>query len=48
MQKQTTFLEETQRPNFLIQLEKSKKEYKKGKVHNARTVFKELREKYRY
>lgn len=29
-------------------LEKSKKEIEQGKVHNARTVFKELRAKYGY
>ena len=29
-------------------LEKSKKEYKEGKVHDAESVFKELREKYEY
>ena len=29
-------------------LEKSKKEYKEGKIHDARTIFKGLREKYEY
>lgn len=33
---------------FLSKLEKSKKQYKEGKVHSARTVFKGLREKYGY
>ena len=32
----------------LNKLEKSKKEYKEGKVHDAKSVFKELREKYEY
>ena len=34
-------LEQYQRGIFLNILEKSKKQYKEGKVHNARTVFKE-------
>ena len=37
-------LEQYQKEMFLSKLEKSKKEYEKGKVHNARTVFKGLRE----
>jgi len=37
-----------QRKMFLKKLEKSKKEYKEGKVHIARAVFKELRKKYGY
>lgn len=41
-------LEQYQREMFLNKLEMSKKEYKEGKVHKARTVFKELREKYDY
>lgn len=41
-------LEQYQREMFLNKLEKSKKEYEEGKVHSARTVFKGLREKYRY
>lgn len=41
-------LEQYQREMFLNKLEKSKKEYKEGKVHSARTVFKGLREKYGY
>lgn len=41
-------LEQYQREIFYSKLEKSKKEYKEGKVHNARTVFKELRKKYGY
>lgn len=34
--------------NFSNKLEESKTEYKEGKIHNARAVFKKLREKYRY
>ena len=41
-------LEQYQREMFLNKLEKSKKQYKEGKVHSARTVFKGLREKYGY
>lgn len=41
-------LEQYQKEMFLNKLEKSKKEYKEGKVHSARTVFKGLREKYGY
>ena len=41
-------LEEYQKVIFNNKLEKSKKEYKEGKVHNARKVFKGLREKYGY
>ena len=41
-------LEQYQKEMFLKKLEKSKKEYKEGKVHSARTVFKRLREKYGY
>lgn len=41
-------LEQYQRDVFYNKLEKSKKQYKEGKVHSARTVFKELREKYGY
>ena len=41
-------LEEYQKAVFLNKLEKSKKQYKEGKVHSARTVFKGLREKYGY
>ena len=41
-------LEQYQRGIFLYKLEKSKQQYKEGKVHNARTVFKELRKKYGY
>lgn len=41
-------LEEYQKEVFLNKLEKSKKQYKEGKVHSARTVFKGLREKYGY
>lgn len=40
--------EQYQKERFLNKLEKSKNQYKAGKVHNARTVFKELREKYGY
>lgn len=32
--------------DFLNKLEESKKQYGKGKIHIARTVFSELREKY--
>lgn len=41
-------LEQYQKEMFLNKLEKSKKQYKQGKVHSARTVFKGLREKYGY
>lgn len=41
-------LEEYQKIIFQNKLEKSKKQYKEGKVHSARTVFKGLREKYGY
>lgn len=41
-------LEKYQKEMFLSKLEKSKKQYKEGKVHSARTVFKGLREKYGY
>ena len=40
--------EQYSKEEFLDKLEKSKKQYKEGKVHNAKTVFKELREKYVY
>ena len=40
-------LEEYQKAIFLNKLEKSKKQYKEGKVHSARTFFKEMREKYK-
>lgn len=41
-------LEQYQREMFLNKLEKSKKQYEKGKFHSAKTVFKELKEKYGY
>lgn len=41
-------IEDTKRSTFLDKLEKSKKEYKEGKTHNARDVFNELRQKYGY
>ena len=41
-------LEQYQKEMFLNKLEKSKKEYQEGKVHNAKNVFKGLREKYGY
>ena len=41
-------LEQYQREMFLNKLEKSTQQYKEGKVHSARTVFKGLREKYGY
>lgn len=41
-------LEQYQKEMFFSKLEKSKKQYKEGKVHSARTVFKGLREKYGY
>ena len=41
--KKELFLSELQN-----KLEKSEKEYEQGKIHNARVVFKELREKYGY
>lgn len=41
-------LDQYEKDIFFSQLEKSKKQYKDGKVHSARTAFKELREKYGY
>ena len=41
-------LEQYQREVFLNKLEKSKKQYKEGKVYSARTLFKGLKEKYGY
>lgn len=45
-------LEQYKKEMFLVELsnklEKSEKEYEEGKMHNARTVFKGLREKYGY
>jgi len=41
-------LEEYQKAIFLNELEKSKNQYKKGKIYIARGVFKGLREKYGY
>lgn len=41
-------LEEYQKAIFLNELEKSKNQYKKGKIYSARGVFKGLREKYGY
>ena len=41
-------LEQYQKEMFLNKLEKSKKQYKEGKVYSARTHFKGLREKYGY
>lgn len=41
-------LEEYQKSVFLNKLEKSKEQYKQGKVYSARKVFKELRNKYGY
>ena len=41
-------LEQYQKEIFFNKLEKSKQEYKEKKVHDARTVFKGLREKYGY
>ena len=41
-------LEQYEKDVFFNKLEKSKKQYKEGKVHSARTAFKELREKYGY
>jgi PHD/YefM family antitoxin component YafN of YafNO toxin-antitoxin module len=41
-------LEQYQKDMFINKLEKSKKEYKEGKVHSARVVFKGLKEKYGY
>lgn len=45
-------LEEYKKKIFLNELsnklEESEEQYKKGKVHNAKSVFKELREKYGY
>lgn len=41
-------LEQYEKDVFCSKLERSKEQYKEGKVHSARTVFKELREKYGY
>lgn len=41
-------LEQYQKEVFLNKLEKSKEEYKNGKIHSARTIFKGLKEKYGY
>ena len=41
-------LEQYQKEIFMSKLERSKKQYKQGKVHSGRVVFKELREKYGY
>ncbi len=41
-------LEQCLKQKFLNKLEKSKKQYKDGKVYSARTVFKNLRKKYSY
>ena len=35
-------------PELSSKLEKSKKEYEEGKIHDAKAVFKELRAKYGY
>ena len=39
-------LEQYQKEIFLNKMEKSKKQYKEGKIHSARTIFKGLKEKY--
>ncbi len=41
-------LEQYEKETFLNKLDKSRRQYKEGKVHSARTVFKGLREKYGY
>jgi len=41
-------LERCLKQEFLNKLEKSKKQYKDGKVYSARTVFKSLRKRYSY
>ena len=41
-------LEQYEKDVFFSKWEKSKKQYKEGKVHSDRTAFKELREKYGY
>ena len=41
-------LEQYQKEMFLAKLEKSKEDYKQGKVYSAKNVFKKLREKYGY
>ena len=41
-------IEQYQREIFLTKVERSKKQYKDGKVYSARTLFKGLREKYGY
>ena len=40
--------ENIQKKVFLNKFEESKKQYKEGKISNAKSVFKELREKYGY
>ena len=41
-------LEQYQKEMFFNKLEKSKREYKEGKTHSAREIFRRLREKYGY
>lgn len=41
-------LEQYQKALFISELEKSKKEYEEGKIHNAKKIFEKLREKYGY
>lgn len=41
-------LEQYQKQIFFNKLEQSKQQFKDGKIHNAREVFSELREKYGY
>lgn len=48
MQKETISLGKYPKNLFFTKLERSKEEYKNGKVQNARDVFKELRDKYGY
>ena len=48
MQKREITDREYKKSVFLNKLEKSKKQYKEGKIHSARTFFKEMREKYGY
>ena len=41
-------LEQYQRDVFWSKVEKSKEQYRQGKIHNAKAVFEELKEKYEY
>ena len=48
MQKREMTDREYKKSVFLNKLEKSKNQYKEGKIYSARTFFKKMREKYGY